>query len=82
MADHTADDMPVQPVVDRGHGHIHRVRGLRSTSARIHIGDRRDRAVLHRRQILLLPRIHGTRVGQFVQQRSEASQLQRTAIHY
>lgn len=73
MADHTADDIPLQPVVDSRHGDIHRVRGLRSSSARIHIGDRRDRAVLHRRQILLPARIHGTRVGQSVQQRAEAS---------
>lgn len=75
MADHSADDIPLQSVLDRRHGDIHRVRGLRSPSTGIHNGDRRDRAVLHWRPILLLARIHGTRVGQSVQQRPEASLL-------
>lgn len=67
MADHTADDIPLQPVVDRRHGDIHRVRRLRSSGARIHIGNRRDRTVLRGRQVLLLARLHGARVGQPVQ---------------
>lgn len=75
MADHPADDMPVQPVLDRRHGHIHRVRRLRPPRPRVHIGDRRDRAVLRGRQVLLFARIHGAGVGQPVQQRAQVSRV-------
>jgi len=77
VADHTADDIPLQPVVDRRHGDIHRVRRLRSPGARLHIGDRRDRAVLRGRQVLLLAGLHGTCAGQSLQQRAQVSRVTR-----
>lgn len=64
VADHTADGVPVQPLVDRRHGHLHGVRRLRSARARLHIGNRRNRAVLRGRQVRLPARVHGARVGQ------------------
>lgn len=79
MADHTADDIPVQSVVDRRHGHLHRVRRLRSSGARLHNRHRRDRAVLRGRQVLLFARFHGTRAGQPVQQRSQVYRVSRNA---